>query len=88
MNNFGLVILPIHSFSIIDCTHLKVYCELVSLVVYICRVDTQGDGEGDSFLYLGHMLVKLTRDPWRVHPWLKPCGNVHQGIIPLSISPT
>jgi hypothetical protein len=39
---------------------------LVNLVSFIFRVNTQGDGEGESLLYLGQRLVQLTQAPWRV----------------------
>jgi len=68
LKNFGLVILPICPFPTIDCTFPKVDYELVTLVAYIYRVDTQGDGERDSSSYLGQKLFKLTRAPWRVDP--------------------
>jgi hypothetical protein len=66
LNNFGIDIFPINSELNVDCTLLEVDCELVTLVAIIFRVYTQGEGEGESLLYLGQTLVKLTRGPWRV----------------------
>jgi hypothetical protein len=66
LGNFGLDIPPILSDSTVDCTRMEVDYELVTLVAIIFRVFTLGDGEGESSLYLGQMLVKITRVPWRV----------------------
>jgi hypothetical protein len=64
--NFGLDILPIISDPTVCCTHLEADYELVILVAIIFRVFTQSDGEGESSLHLGQMLVKFTQAPWRV----------------------
>jgi hypothetical protein len=77
LNNFILLILPIHFFLTIDCTLLEDDYKLVTLVAYMCRFDTQGDDEGDYSLFLGQTLVKLTQAPWSVHPWVKLRGNLH-----------
>jgi hypothetical protein len=85
--DFRLVIMPIRLDWTVDCTLLGADCEFVSLVAIIFRVFTQGDDEGKSSLYLEKMVVKLTQAPWRVNPQLL-CGSLHQGVIPLSRSPS
>ena len=52
LRNFGLDILPIPSDPTIDCTHLEVDYELVTLVSIIFRALTNGDGEGEPSMYL------------------------------------
>jgi hypothetical protein len=87
LKDFRLVILPIRSDWTVDYTCPRVECELVSLVAIIFRVFTQGDGEGKYSLYLEQTVVKLTRAPWSVNPRLL-CGSLHQGVSPLSRSPS
>jgi hypothetical protein len=63
LKNFRIDILPILSDPTVDCTRPKADCELVTLVAIILRVYTRFDGEGESSLYLGQTLVKLTWTP-------------------------
>jgi hypothetical protein len=65
LKNFRLDILPILSDTNLDCTFPEADYELVTLVSIIFRAFIEGDDEGESLIYLGHTLVKLTRAPWR-----------------------
>jgi len=65
LGNSRLDILPILLDPTVECTLPKADYKLVTLVSIIFRVFTLGDGEGESSLYLGQTLVKLTWAPWR-----------------------